>query len=149
MSAERRPDAVDRAEGWLDEQTTPSGDRPRGLEDAHDDPTAEELRREQRREASEAALVHTHGQLHGAALGGIAFGAVGLVLGLIVGFLAFDGDSSARVVVPIVVTAFAAWIGVVYWGGRTPELENETMGATGEPQSGTSVRDPHTDHRGR
>ena len=68
------------------------------------------------------------------------FGFVGLVVGLAIGLLAFDADSPARFVVPIVVTAFAAWAGLVYWGGRGPELEHETDSASGEPQDGTSDR---------
>jgi hypothetical protein len=149
MAGEQRSDPIEQAEDWLDEQTTPEGNRPKGLEDAHATPTVEELRREQRREATGATLAHTEGHLRGAPIGAIVFGAIGLVVGLFVGFLFFDGDSPARFVMPAVITAFGAWIGVVYWGGRTPELENETMSATGEPQDGTTPRDPGTDDRGR
>jgi hypothetical protein len=142
-------DPLERAEEWLDETTTPAGNRPKGLEDAHAEPTVEELRREQRREAAGATLAHTEGHLHGALGGALVFGAIGLLLGLIVGFTFFDADSPARFVMPAVITVFAAWIGVVYWGGRTPELENETMSTSGEPQDGTTPRDPSTDARGR
>jgi hypothetical protein len=143
------PDPVQRAEEWLDERTATEGGRPKGLEDAHEEPTVEELRREQRREATGATLANTQGHLHGASMGAIVFGAIGLLLGLVVGFTFFDGDSPARFVMPVVITAFGAWIGVVYWGGRTPELENETLTTRGEPQDGTTPRDPGTDARGR
>jgi len=149
MAGEHRSDPVGRTEDWLDEKTETADDRPPGLEDAHEQPTVEELRREQRREASGAALAHTEGHLRGAPLGAIVFGAIGLVLGLLIGFAFFDGDSPARYVMPAVITVFAAWIGLVYWGGRTPELRNETLSATGEPQDGTTPRDPGTDDRGR
>jgi hypothetical protein len=34
-------------------------------------------------------------------------------------------------------------------GGREPELEGETLDADGRPSIGTTLRDPHTDPRGR
>ena len=114
--------------------------RPKGLEDAGAEPSVEELRREQRREASHATLAHTQGQLHGALFGAAAFGLVGLVLGTVVGLVAFDADSPARFVVPAVVTVFSAWVGVVFWGGRTPEIKGETRTIYGEPEDGTSER---------
>ena len=112
--------------------------RPKGLEDAGAEPSVEELRREQRREASHATLAHTQGQVHGALFGAVVCGLVGLVLGAVIGFLAFDEGSPARVVVPIVVAVFAAWAGLVYFGGRTPELERETLTIYGDPQDGTN-----------
>jgi hypothetical protein len=113
-------------------------DRPKGLEDAHEVPTVGELRREQRREAAHATYVHTEGQVHGLVFGALVFGAIGLALGALIGFLAFDADSPARFVVPAVVAVFSSWVGVVYFGGRTPELENETMTVYGEPEDGTN-----------
>jgi hypothetical protein len=145
-----RPEPVERAERWLDDRTGTDGDRPKGLQDAGEEPTVEELRREQRREIANVRVYnHTDAQAKGATFGAIAFGAIGLVIGLLIGFLAFDGDSPGRFVVPVVVTVFAGWMGLVYWGGRTPELENETLDVHGEPQSGTTPRDPGTDERGR
>jgi hypothetical protein len=108
----------------------------------HEEPSVEELRAEQREEASRTSYVHTPGQVHGALLGGLAFGLVGLVVGVLIGLFAFDADSPARVVVPIVVTVFAAWVGVVFWGGRGPEIERETTTIYGEPQDGSSDRAP-------
>jgi len=120
-------------------------ERPKFLEDARDVPTVGELRREQRREASHTTYVHTQGQLHGALVGALVFGAIGLLIGALIGFLAFDSDSPARFVVPVVVTVFAAWVGLVYGGGRGPEVENETMTIYGEPEDGTSPRPPEND----
>jgi hypothetical protein len=107
---------------------------------ARREPTVDALRQEQREEASRTSYVHTPGQMHGALLGAIVFGAIGLLIGLAIGLLAFDADSPARFVVPIVVTVFAGWAGLVYWGGRGPEVEHETDTIYGEPQDGTSDR---------
>lgn len=148
MAEAERSSPVEQAEDWLDEQTQPPGDRPKGLEDAHDPPTVSELRREQRREISHA-MFGTAGQTHGAVFGGLAGAVLGAVIGVVVGFALFDGGSPARVVVPVVVAVFASLVGFVYWGGRTPELENETMTTAGMPESGTTPRDPGTDDRGR
>jgi hypothetical protein len=37
----------------------------------------------------------------------------------------------------------------MYLGGREPELEGETLDADDRPSIGTTLRDPHTDARGR
>lgn len=108
------------------------------------EPTVEELRREQRHEARHTTLVNTPGQTHGLLLGGLAFGVAGLVLGALVGLVAFDSDSPARLVVPIVIAVFSTWVGVVYFGGRAPELEHETDDIYGRPEDGTSDRNDDT-----
>lgn len=147
MADERGP--LEAADAKVDEHTPGDDHRPKGLEDAHDEPTVDELRREQRREASGARYAHTEGHVHGLLGGGLVFGAIGLVLGIAIGLLFFDGDSPAPYVVAAIVTVFTAWVGVVYWGGRTPELENETMTIYGEPEDGTTPRSPGNDERGR
>ena len=114
--------------------------RRNGFDGAGAEPSVEDLRREQRQEASHATLAHTQGQLHGAFFGAVAFGLVGLVLGTLIGLVAFDADSPARFVVPAVVNVFAAWVGLVFWGGRTPETKGETRTIYGEPEDGTSER---------
>ena len=149
MAAEERRGPIKAVEGKIDDATRTEGGRPKGLEDAGEVPTVDELRREQRREILHTQYVHTQGQTHGAIVGGIVFGIIGLILGAVIGLVAFDGDSPARFVVPVVVTLFAGWVGVVYWGGRTPELENETMTIYGEPEDGTTPRSPGNDERGR
>ncbi len=148
MADADRPEPVQKAEAWLDNKTMPDGNRPKGLEDVSGEPTVEELRREQRREMENVTL-GTEGQTRGAFFGSLAFGAVGLVLGVVVGLLLFDGDSPGRIVVPVMATLFAGVMGFVYWGGRTPELENETMSTTGEPGISSTPRSPNTDDRGR
>jgi len=143
-----KPKPVEKAEAWLDDKTMPEGNRPKGLEDTEGAPSVDELRREQRREI-ENVTFGTEGQTRGAFFGALAFAAVGLIIGVLVGLVLFDGDSPGRFVVPVVVTLFAGVMGFVYWGGRTPELENETMSASGEPGSSSTPRDPRTDDRGR
>jgi hypothetical protein len=55
-----------------------------------------------------------------------------------------------RLLIVLLVGAVAgSTVGVVYLGGRMPELENETMDADGRPGIGTTGRDPDHDHRGR
>ena len=131
----------------VDESRDPTGDRPKGLEDAHAEPTVEELRREQRREAGHTTYVHTQAQVHGALIGAVVFGLIGLGVGAIIGLSVFDSGSPARVVVPVVAAVFAGWAGLVFGGGRAPEVEHETMTIYGEPQDGTSDRPPEIDHR--
>ena len=107
----------------------------------------EELRREQRREAGHTTYAHTQGQMHGALIGAVVAGVLGLGLGAIIGLLVFDSGSPARIVVPIVVAVFAGWAGLVYGGGRAPEVEHETMTIYGEPQDGSSARPPENESR--
>jgi hypothetical protein len=140
---------LDAADETVDEHTPGRDREPKGLEDAGTVPTVDELRREQRREAAGVTYAHTEGQMHGLIGGGLVFGAIGLVLGALIGFLLFDWDSPTPYVVAVMVTVFSAWVGVVFWGGRTPELENETLNIYGEPEDGTTLRDPGTDDRGR
>ena len=105
-------------------------------------PTEAELRREQRREAGHTTYVHTQGQVHGALIGAVVFALVGLVLGIVIALALFDAGSAARFVVPVVAAVFAGWAGLVYGGGRAPEVENETRTIYGEPEDGTSERPP-------
>ena len=116
--------------------------RPKWLEDAHDVPTTEELRREQRREAAHATYAHTQAHVHGALIGAVVFGAVGLALGVVIGLALFDEGSPARFVVPAIAALFAGWAGLGYGGGRGPEVEHETLSIYGEPEDGTSERPP-------
>jgi hypothetical protein len=120
----------------------PTGERPKWMEDVEGQPTEAELRREQRREAAHVTYAHTQGHVHGALIGAIVFGAIGLVLGIVIGLAVFDAGSPGRFVVPLVAAVFAGWAGLVYGGGRAPEVENETRTIYGEPEDGTSERPP-------
>lgn len=148
MASQDKPVPVEKAEAWLDEQTMPEGNRPKGLEDAGETATVSDLRREQRHEIEHVTL-GTEGQTHGAVFGGLGGAIAGAIIGLLVGLAIFDAGSPARVVAPIMGALFGSVIGLVYWGGRTPELENETMTTTGRPSGSSTPRDPGTDERGR
>lgn len=147
---EAKPGPAQRAEEWVDEHTTPEGNRPKGLEDVEGTPTPAELRRQQQREMEHVGL-GTSSQFKGATFGTVAGGVIGAVVIGIIGWLVLsDLDTGLRIGLPLIVGAAAgAAAGFVYWGGRTPELENETMTASGEPQIGSTPRDPGTDERGR
>ena len=123
--------------------------RPEGLGGSGPEPTVDDLRHEQWDEARHTTFVHTRGQAHGLLFGGLVFGVAGLVLGGLIGLVAFDADSPARIVVPIIVAVFTSWVGVVYFGGRTPELEHETVDIHGRPEDGTSPRNPDIDDNPR
>lgn len=147
MTDTGRPVPLEKAEEWLDDRTQPAGNRPKGLEDADATPTVDQLRREQRREI-EHVTFGTEGQTHGAVVGSLVGMVLGAVLGLLVGQLLFD-ESPAEWIAPVMGALAFSVVGFVYSGGRTPELENETMSTTGRPESGTTPRDPGTDERGR
>lgn len=144
------PEPLRRVEGWIDEQTEPEGGRPKGLEDVEGPPTVDELRRQQHREIRHTGL-GTEAQFHGAMAGTLIGGLVGAGLGLLIGWFVLSSlDTAPRVILSLVLGAAAGAAAMfVYLGGRTPELENETTTTTGEPQIGSSPRDPGTDSRGR
>ena len=76
-------------------------------------------------------------------------GVLGAVIGAVVALVLIESSTSARVLVIVVGAMAGSAAGFVYWGGRTPELENETMTASGEPGIGTTPRNPDLDDRGR
>lgn len=139
-----------KVEGWIDARTEPGGGRPKGLEDVEGTPTVDDLRRQQHREMRHTGL-GTEAQSHGAIAGTLIGGLVGGALGLLVGWFVLSSlDTAPRIVLSLVLGAAAGAAAMfVYLGGRTPELENETTTTTGEPQIGSSPRDPGTDSRGR
>ena len=149
-SSHDAPEPVRRAEDWVDERTEPAGGRPKGLEDVAGTPRVDDLRRQQHREMRATGL-GTEAQLHGAVAGTLIGGAVGAALGLLIGWFALSSlDVAPRILLSLILGAAAgAAAGFVYLGGRTPELENETTTTQGEPQIGSSPRDPGTDDRGR
>jgi len=148
MADDGQSEPVARAEDWLDEQTMPRGDRPKGLEDAGPVPTAAELRRQQQEEMTSTGL-GTEGQTRGAVFGVVGGAVVGAVIGAVVALVFIEASTAARVLVIVIGALAGSAAGFVYWGGRTPELENETMTATGEPGIGTTPRNPDLDDRGR
>ncbi len=88
-------------------------------------------------------------QFKGASIGWIAGALLGAVVAFGIALALFDADSPARIILPITGACAGSAAFFVYWGGRNPELENETMTADGQPGIGTTPRDPSTDARGR
>lgn len=83
-------------------------------------------------------------------LGGLAGAVIGALLLLPLALVPFLDPTSTRVIVVMMVGGIAgATASAVYWGGRTPELEGETVDVDGRPSIGTTTRSPGTDDRGR
>lgn len=152
----RKPHAVERFEERLDEHTRPAepGDRRYASRASGHNQSA--LRAEQEEETSrgisQAGFEHmTSGQWRGMIGGGAAGALVGAVIMAVVGaFVPIFDPLWVRLGLFALCGALAgAAAGGVYWGGRLPELEGETMDGDGRPSDGTTLRDPHTDSRGR
>lgn len=117
---------------------------------------AGELMNQQFRESNEAWAgpgmgPMTDAQWKGFVLGILVGGALGAILFLPVGLLPI-GDMAVgwRMLIAAICGAFAGGTaGVLYFGGRQPELEGETLDESGRPDIGSSPRDPGTDARGR
>jgi hypothetical protein len=114
------------------------------------------LRQEQQDEAAQTWAgpglgAMTNAQVKGLVLGAIVGGLLGAVLFLPLGLVGW-GDISLpwRLCLAALCGAFAGGVGgALYLGGREPELEGETEDVDGRPSVGTTLRDPHTDDRGR
>jgi hypothetical protein len=142
---------VKRAEEALDERTAP-GPGQRKYADGADRST---LREEQRDEAAESWVgpgvpAMTDAQAKGFALGAVVGGLIGVLVFLPLAFVPFMDPVGWRILLVALVGALAGGTaGALYMGGREPELEGETLDADGRPSIGTTLRDPHTDARGR
>jgi hypothetical protein len=150
-----KPRLVDQVEHEIDAHTAPPrpGDRKYASRASGDDPQA--LRAEQEDEVAHGPVESggpflSTGQWQGLLVGGLIGAVVGAVLLLPLALVPFMEPAGARVALVCVAGALAgAAAGGVYMGGRTPELEGETVDADGRPSSGTTLRDTQTDERGR
>jgi hypothetical protein len=142
---------VRRAEEALDERTAP----PPGQRKYADGADPSTLREEQRDEAAESWVgpgvpAMTNAQAKGFALGTAIGGLIGVLVFLPLAFVPFMDPVGWRILLVALAGAFAGGTaGALYMGGREPELEGETVDADGRPSIGTTLRDPHTDARGR
>src|SRR5215204_693781 len=145
------PDIVNRAEEAIDERTAPEGGERKYAEGA--DPAR--LRREQQDEMAEAwagpgVPAMTDGQWKGLVLGSVLGGLIGGLLFLPLALVPFTESAWLRVLIVVLAGALAGGTaGALYYGGREPELEGETLDADGRGSVGTTLRDPGTDDRGR
>lgn len=141
---------VHRVEELIDDVTAPEHPRKYATSDAP--ATSQDLRDEQRRETENMGPFGTQGQRQGIVGGGAIGGVIGALLFLPVGFVSWGADIGAGArfaTMAAIGFLVGATAGAVYWGGRLPELEGETVNADNTPGGGTSMRDPRTDERGR
>lgn len=151
----RRPTWISRSEEVIDEHTARDpGDRKYAAgADAHTtDPDV--LRHEQQEEAAQSWFglgFLTDAQFKGGAVGVVAGGLIGALLFLPLGLLSWGGLALGwRLAIAAVCGALAGSTGLaIYLGGREPELEGEMQDVDGRPSIGTTLRDPHSDERGR
>ena len=142
---------VRRAEEALDERTAP----PSGERKYADGTDTSALRTEQRDEAADSWVgpgvpAMTDAQAKGFFVGSLAGGLIGAVVFLPLALIPFLDPVGWRILLVALAGAFAGGTaGALYMGGREPELEGETLDADGRPSIGTTLRDPHTDPRGR
>lgn len=155
MSSPDRPEALRRAEGKMDEATGASDDRQKYAERRDLSGDTDALEGQQRGEAAQAWAgpgmpASTDAQWKGLVTGSLLGGAIGLVLLLPVAFIPFGFSLVGRLIMCGVIGALAGGTaGALYFGGRMPELEGETVDADGAPSVGTTPADPRTDERGR
>jgi hypothetical protein len=148
---------VERTEEVIDDHTAPSaGERKYATgAEAHTADRAA-LRREQQDETAESWAgpgfgPMTNAQLKGLVVGALVGGVLGALLFLPLGLISW-GDLSLpwRLGLAALCGALAGGTGgALYLGGREPELEGETRDVDDRPSIGTTLRDPHTDERGR
>jgi hypothetical protein len=148
---------VQRTEAAIDDHTaSPPGERKYAAGPRAHTGDRRALRREQQDEAAQAwagpgFATMTDAQVKGLVLGAILGGLCGALLFLPLGMIGW-GDISLpwRLGLAALCGAFAGGVGgALYLGGRQPELEGETRDVDGRPSVGTTLRDPHTDDRGR
>lgn len=151
----RRPRAVAKTEHAIDEHTAPApGERKyvRGSEAGAVD--RDVLRHEQQDEVAQSWFglgMLTDAQWKGSVVGIVVGAVVGAVLFLPLALFEW-GDLAIgwRLGVAALCGALAGSTAMaLYLGGRQPELEGETQDVGRRPSIGTTLRDPHTDDRGR
>jgi hypothetical protein len=147
-------------EGKIDDATEPAAPEPGapryGTAHGDGDDRVDALKSEQRREGDQAwagpgVPASTDGQAKGLVIGSLLGGAIGLALLLPLAFIPISGLAlGGRLIVCAIAGALAGGTaGAMYFGGRVPELQGETVDADGRPSVGSTPRDPNSDERGR
>jgi len=113
-------------------------------------PTRAELEGEQQREMNEGWAgvgfgAATDAQVKGGVGGALLWGLIGLVVLLPFGFIPMSGlPLAGRLLICAVTGAIAGGtFGVIYHGGRQPEVEDETRDRNGRGSVGSNPRDDH------
>ena len=150
-----RPDLVEKAEAAIDDRTAPHpGERKYATGERAHTTRREALRREQQDEISQSWFglgFMTDGQFKGGVAGIVVGALVGALVFLPLGFFAWSGLALGwRLGIAALCGALAGSTALaIYLGGRGPELEGEMQDVDGRPSIGTTLRDPHSDERGR
>jgi hypothetical protein len=151
----QRPNWVTRSEEAIDERTAPDpGDRKYATGPEARSTDRGVLRHEQQDEIAESWFglgFLTDAQFKGAAVGSVIGGVIGALLFLPLGFITWGGLALGwRLLIAAACGALAGSTALaLYLGGREPELEGEMQDLDSRPSIGTTLRDPHTDKRGR
>lgn len=151
----RRPKWLTRTERAIDERTAPApGERKYAAGPAAHTADRRVLRHEQREEIGQSWYglgFLTDAQVKGGLIGAVIGALIGAVVLLPFGLLDWDGIGlGSRLGLATLCGAIAGATGLaVYLGGREPELEGETQDVDDRPSIGTTLRDPHTNERGR
>ncbi len=151
----RRPKWLTQAEAAIDEQTAPPpGERKYAGGARTHTADRQVLRREQQEETTQAWYglgLLSDAQLKGGLTGVVLGALVAAVLFLPVGLIQWGNLGLGwRLGITALCGALAGATALgVYLGGREPELEGETQDVYDRPSIGTTLRDPHTDARGR
>ncbi|MCB1017387.1 MAG: hypothetical protein KDB10_20035 [Acidimicrobiales bacterium] len=149
-------DPLHRIEDATDDRTAPEHAR----KYAHEDDVRGDVReaiREQREEINQSWAgpglgPMSDGQWKGFVLGSLLGGLLGALVLLPFGLIEWGGGLAVgwRLLVAGLAGALGGGTaGALYFGGRVPELEGETVDAAGRPDLGSSPRDAATDERGR
>lgn len=153
MANDSKPDALREAEDRIDQATGAPAQRPKYNPESRSD--TDGLEREQHREAGQAWAgpgmpATSDSQWKGLVIGSLVGGAIGLVLFLPLALIDFGLTTTGRLLLVGIAGALTGGTaGALYFGGRVPELEGETMDGDGRPSHGSTLRDPGTDDRGR
>lgn len=151
----RRPKMVAKTEQAIDEHTAPDrGERKYARGAAAETHDRDVLRHEQQEEIAQSWYglgFMTDAQWKGGVLGTVLGGLVGALLFLPLALIEWgELGIGWRLAVAALCGALAGSTAMaIYLGGREPELEGEMQDADDRPSIGTTLRDPHSDRRGR
>jgi len=155
MNNDDKSGTTNRVERKIDDATEPAAPE-YGTAHGDGDDRVDALESEQRREGDQAwagpgVPASTDGQAKGLVIGSLLGGAIGLALLLPLAFIPISGLAlGGRLIVCAIAGALAGGTaGAMYFGGRVPELQGETVDADGRPSVGSTPRDPRSDARGR